>query len=107
MNTQAVNSPFPSAANTGKHDSIGWIIVELMKGLAPVFKACPAINPLEAKAVFLECLLDQVKHFGPATENDASNNQLSTVIEFSTESGVRDLLTGFDGPWLVLTACSV
>jgi hypothetical protein len=56
--TQAVNSPFPSAANTGKHDRIGWIVVELMKGLAPVFKACLAVNPLEAKAVFLECLLD-------------------------------------------------
>jgi hypothetical protein len=82
MNTQAVNSPFPSAANTGKHDSTAWIVVELMKGLAPVFKACLAVNSLEAEAVFLEFLLDQVKHFGPATENDASNNQLSTVITF-------------------------
>jgi hypothetical protein len=49
-----------------------------MKGIAPVFKACFAVNPLEAEAVFLECLLDQVEHFGPAAEYDASNNQLST-----------------------------
>lgn len=81
MNTQeVVNSPFPSAANTGKHDSTAWIIIEFMKGLASTFKACPAVDSLEAEAVIVECLLNQVKHSGPATENDAANNQLSTVI---------------------------
>ena len=83
MNMQAVNnSPFPSTADTGKHDSTAWVIVEVLKGLGPIFKACPAVDSLEAEIVILECLLDQVKHSGPATEDDASNNQLSTVIVF-------------------------
>ena len=106
MQTQAVNSPFPSATNTGKHDSTAWIIIEFMKGLTPIFKACLAVNSLEAEAVFLKFLLNQVKHSSPATENDASNNQLSTVIAFE-QNGIRYLLTGFDGLWLVSTACSV
>lgn len=53
-----------------------------MKGLSPIFEACPAVDSLEAEAVILECLLDQVKHSGPAIENHASNNQLSTVTAF-------------------------
>ena len=82
MQTQTVNSPFPGAANTGKHDSTAWIIIKFTKGLTPIFKACLAVNPLEAKAVFLKFLLDQIKHSSPATENYASNNQLSTVTAF-------------------------
>ena len=78
MSVQVVNSPFPGAANTGKHNSIAWIIIEQSQGLAPVLKACLAVNPFESEAVFLECLLDQVKHFDPATENDASNDQPGT-----------------------------
>ena len=106
METQAVNSPFPSAANAGKHDSTAWIIIEFMEGFTPIFKACLAVNSLEAEAVFLKFLLDEVKHSSPATEDDTSNDQLSTVIAFEKKE-IRHLLTGFDGLWLVSTACSV
>jgi hypothetical protein len=58
MNTQAVNSPFSCAANTGKHNRTGRIVIKLIKGFAPIFEACGAVNPLKAKAVFLERLLD-------------------------------------------------
>ena len=82
MNRQAVNSPFSCAANTSKHNCIGRIVIKFIKGFLPVFEACGAVNPLKAKAVILERQLDQVKHFGPTTENDASDSQLSRAVVY-------------------------
>ena len=81
-------------------------MIEFMKSFTPIFKACLAVNSLEVEAVFLKFLLDEVKHSSPATEDDTSNDQLSTVIAFE-ENKIRHLLTGFDGLWLVSAACSV
>jgi hypothetical protein len=64
----------------------------LIKGLASILEAALAVNPLKMEVVFLECLLDQVKHLGPATENDAGNNQLNTVtaVELNREGRPLD-----------------
>lgn len=90
MNTRkrSLNSPFPSATDTSEHDGAAWIVVELTKGMAPVFEARLAVNSLVAEAVFSECLFDQVKHLGPATENDAGSSQLYIVVAFEQKTGL-------------------
>ena len=103
VNMGPFNSPFSGAANTRKHYSASGIFVELTYCLASPFKVCLAVYSLEAKAMWLKCLLDQIEHFCPVTENNAKKSQQLAVIRFEKRGdetpldGPRRIPAGFNG----------
>ena len=77
------NPPFSRAANAGEQYSAIEVFVKLTYCFGSLFEACLAIYSLEAKAVRHNCLLDQIKHFGPVTENDTNNDQQHEAIKIN------------------------
>ena len=66
--------PFSCTSDTGNHDGARWILFELLYRHTSLLEAALAVYSLESKAALRQALCDQIKHFGPVTENHTAIN---------------------------------
>jgi len=73
--------PFACTSYTSNHDGTCWILFELLYCHTSLLQAALAVYSLESKAIPYQGLCNQVKHFGPVTENDTAIYQHSKIFE--------------------------
>lgn len=67
--------PFCGTADTSQHHCAVGTVIEMKYSFSTPFEAGLSVNSLEANALPMNGMLDQIKHLDPVTEHNTAKGQ--------------------------------